>query len=65
MPTDFTKENVKSWVLRTLADYDGRLTLDGDTFAREAIWILGPRRSFMVSREATAVGGAGVLRRET
>jgi len=65
MPTAFTKENVKSWRLRTLADYDGRFTLDGDTFAREAIWIRGPSGSFMVSREAAAVGGAGVLRRET
>jgi hypothetical protein len=35
MPTDSTTENVKSWVLRTLADYDGWFTLDGDTFAKE------------------------------
>ena len=42
MPSDFTNENVRSWLLRILADYDGRFILDGDTFAKEAIWIRGP-----------------------
>jgi len=48
---DPTNENLTAWILRILADYDGRFTLDGDTFTKDAIWIRGPRGSFMVSRE--------------
>jgi hypothetical protein len=53
VPSHFTSENLRSWILRILADYDGRFTLDGDTFADEANWIRGPKGSFMVSREWT------------
>jgi hypothetical protein len=51
VPSRPTNENVQWWILQILADYDGRFTPDGDTVADEAIWIRGPKGSFIVSRE--------------
>lgn len=59
-PTDFANENLNSWILQILADYDGRFTLDGDAFVKDAIWIRGPQGSFMVSREAWDDDRAGL-----
>ena len=58
--SDSTNEEFKSWILRILADYDGWITLDRDSTAKEANWIRGPKGSFMVSREAGDHDRAGV-----